>query len=104
MVCEALGLFGETDGDGLELLVLLSCGDFRVRAPVGAGEFDVVGERREQGARVEPFEAHDVDLGTEDDGQGGEEDPCDQSEHEREGTVGVVVVGDDAIIGGSAEL
>ena len=43
-------LFGETDGDGLELLVLLGRGDLGVGAAVGAGELDVVGERRQQGA------------------------------------------------------
>ena len=56
----------EGDVDVLEALRPLRLGRCGVRAAVGAGEVDAVGERREQGARVQPVDPHDVGLDAED--------------------------------------
>src|SRR4051794_35742466 len=78
----------EVDVDLLETFRPLGLRRPGVGTLVAAGEIDVVGEGGEQGARVEPVDAHDVDLDAEEHGDGGEIEEGQQPEDGGEDAVG----------------
>ena len=103
-----LVLVGLLRGEG-DLDVLKTLGPLGIRLPrvgllVGAGELHGVGEGGEEGARVEMHGFHDVDLDAEDDTDCCQVEPGDQTQDDREDTVGGAGVLDDVADVGRPQL